>query len=259
MNPGFEFNNLDGVARLRFTRPETRNALTRSTTHALHGVLSAVAGDRGCRVFVIEGSGGAFIAGADIGELNRLRGDRNELIAMYRELRATQELLYGLPPPTIAAVDGFCMGAGLSFALACDLRIATARSEFGASPARLGLLYSETEVARLAMRVGTARARELLFTGRRVKADEALRLGLVERLTADGALDGALADLLGQLAANSQESIRATKAQLLRLERAAGGAAHADGEAEEAFFGPDAAEGFLAFMERRAPHFGGSS
>lgn len=259
MHPGFDFDMVGGVARLRFNRPQTRNALTRATTNAVHGVLSALDSDPQCRVFVMEGSGGAFLAGADIGELSRLRADRPELIAMYRELRATQELLYRLRPPTIAAIDGFCMGAGLSFALACDLRVATARSEFGAPPARLGLLYSESEVMRLALRVGTARARELLFTGRRVKAEEALRIGLIERLTADDALEDSLTQWLGQIGGSSQASIRATKAQLLRLERAAAPAPSGDGEAEEAFFGADAAEGMLAFAERRIPHFGGST
>jgi enoyl-CoA hydratase/carnithine racemase len=255
MHPGFEFGMSKGVARVTFTRPETRNALTRATCRALHGVLAGLAGDPACRLFIIQGSGGSFMAGADIAELNLLRDDRTELIGMYRELRATQELLYGLAPPTLALIDGFCLGAGLSFALACDLRIATPRSEFGASPARIGLLYSPTEVLRLALRVGTARARDLLFTGRRVTAEEALRLGLIERLTTEEGLEGALAELSAQLGSCSPASLRKTKSQLLRLERAMGSDLGDDSEAEEAFFGNDAAEGILAFLERRSALF----
>jgi enoyl-CoA hydratase/carnithine racemase len=257
MNPGFEFQIDKGIARLRFTRPETRNALTRSTCRELHAVLAEIAEGLDCRVFVMEGSGGAFLAGADIAELNRLRSDRPELISMYRELRATQDLLYRLPPPTIALIDGFCMGAGLSFALACDFRFATSRSEFGASPARLGLLYSSTEIWRLALRVGGAHARDMLFTGRRVAAAEALGMGLIERVTDDDSLEAALTELLAQLEAGAPSSIRKTKAQLLELERRSAPEPGEDTEAEEAFFEADAAEGFLAFIERRAPRFKG--
>jgi enoyl-CoA hydratase/carnithine racemase len=246
-----------GVARLKFTRPETRNALTRSTCRALHSVLAELAGDTACRLFILEGSGGSFMAGADIAELSLLLGDRVELIAMYREMRATQELLYSLAPPTIALIDGFCLGAGLSFALACDLRVATPRSEFGASPAKIGLLYSPTEVLRLALRVGTARARDLLFTGRRVTAEEALRLGLIERLTTDAGLDGVAAELSAQLGSCSAMSLRKTKSQLLRLERSIGSDLGDESEAEDAFFEADAAEGMLAFMQKRSAQFKG--
>ena len=185
-----------------------------------------------------------------------LRADRPRLLAAYRQLRATQELLYGLPKPTIARIDGYCMGAGLSLAIACDLRLATPRSTFAASPSRIGLIYSDREVWRLALRIGMAGARDLLFTGRRISGTEALHLGLIDRLSEPADAETDCRRLLDELAAGSQHSVRKTKGQLLRMERALQAGTGADeSEAEESFFEPDAAEGFLAFLERRAPRF----
>jgi enoyl-CoA hydratase/carnithine racemase len=261
MDPGLIVSVDPGVTRIRFTRPEYRNALTRSMCGVLRDALVAAAAAPACRFVVIEGSGGAFASGADIAELERLRAHRAELLAFYRALRDAQELLYGLDKITIAVIDGFCIGAGLSLALACDLRLATPRSVFSAPPAKIGLIYSDIEVGRLALHIGAANARDLLFTGRRVAADEALRLGLIERLTASEASDPAetaeraLHELLEQLATSAPGSLRQTKQQLLRFERAWLGSGSSDAAAEEAFFKADAGEGMRAFLERRMPRF----
>jgi enoyl-CoA hydratase/carnithine racemase len=244
-----------GVARLRFTRPESRNSLTRSVCRELHAALTAVDQDASCRFLVLEGSGGAFASGADITELEALRSDRAELRAFYRELRAVHELSYDMNRITIAVIDGFCMGAGLSLALACDLRLATPRSVFAAPPAKLGLIYSDAEVWRLSLRVGTASARDLLFTGRRVAAEEALRLGLIQRLSAAPDPEALLIELLSELQSCSPNSLRKTKAQILRLERDGVKGLRGDEEAEDALLEPDAAEGMRAFLERRKPRF----
>ncbi len=255
MESGLTLAVESGVARLKFTRPESRNSLTRSVCRELHAALTAVAEDANCRFLAIEGSGGAFASGADIAELDALRGNRAELRAVYRELRAVHELLYGMNLITIAVIDGFCMGAGLSLALACDLRLATPRSVFAAPPAKLGLIYSDTEVWRLALHVGAAGARDLLFTGRRVAAEEATRLGLIQRLSTADDPEASLIELLGELGSCSRASLRKTKAQILRLEREGVHGLRGDEEAEEAFFEPDAAEGMRAFLERRKPRF----
>ncbi len=117
------------------------------------------------------------------------------------------------------------------------------------------MLYSESEVARFAARVGNARAREWLFTGRRVAAAEALRHGLIEQLVAENGLESALLELIGQLRGCSPAAQRKTKAQLRRLESRAFDAAGGDQEAEDALFEADAAEGMRAFLERRPPRF----
>jgi len=257
MDPGVSVSSGNGICRLTLTRPQSRNSLSRAVCAAIRQALDAIASDSRCRTLVIEGSGGAFASGADIGEMNRLRAEPLLLRELYRELRATQEQLYLLPQVTLALVDGYCLGAGLSLALACDLRLASSRSLFAASPGRMGLLYSDRELWRLMLHTGPARARELMFTGRRVTAEEALRLGLVERVSAPERLPAALEELLAELNACARASLSRTKAQLLRLEQPGAQRLAADeSESEDAFFAPDAAEGMLAFLERRAPRFG---
>jgi enoyl-CoA hydratase/carnithine racemase len=243
------------ITRFTLTRPDVRNSLTRSVCAALRAGLTAAAADAECRAVVIQGSGGCFASGADLAELTRLREQRDLLLATYRELRATQELVYAFDRPTVAAIDGFCLGAGLSLALACDLRLATRRSVFAAPPARLGMLYSDLEVWRLALRIGAARSRDLLFTGRRVAAEEAFAMGLIDRLSADDGLDAVLNELLEHVAACSPRSLRKTKSQLLRFEREGAPGARDDGLAEEALFEADAVEGIAAFLGRRPPRF----
>jgi enoyl-CoA hydratase/carnithine racemase len=255
MDAGFIVAASNGVVRLKFNRPETRNALTSAVCAALQAQLVRIADDPECRALVIEGSEGAFVSGADVAHLQALRSDRPQLLAMYRQLRATQEQLYALTLPTVALIDGFCMGAGLSLAMACDLRVATARSEFAASPARLGLIYSRCEVSRLVMHIGAGSARDLLFTGRRVDGAEALHLGLIQRLVRPQDMESALAELLREFAGCAPSSLRKSKQQLLRLERLAANDGDGDAEAEDALFQADAAEGMRAFLERRAPRF----
>lgn len=255
MSAELDVATVNGVTRLTLTRPETRNSLTRTACAAIREALTAAAADPTCRAVVIEGSGGAFASGADLAEFQQLREQRSRLLVTYRELRATQELLYSLDRPTVAAVDGFCLGAGLSLALACDLVMATPRSVFAAPPARLGMLYSDREVWRLALRVGFARSRDLLFTGRRVGAREAFDLGLIERLSGADGLDAVLDEVLGQFAACSPGALRETKRQLLRFERSGAAAVGDDTLAEEALFAADAIEGIAAFLEHRPPRF----
>jgi enoyl-CoA hydratase/carnithine racemase len=243
------------VVRLTLTRPETRNSLTRSLCAAIRDALSAAAADPEVRALVIEGSGGCFASGADLAELHRLREQRDVLLATYRELRETQELLYAFARPTVAAIDGYCLGAGLSLALACDLRIATPRSVFAAPPARLGLLYSDREIWRLSQRIGFARSRDLLFTARRVPAAEALESGLIERLSSADGLPAVLDEMIQQFNACSPGALRQTKQQILRLERQGAAGVGEDGLAEQALFDADGIEGIRAFLERRTPRF----
>jgi enoyl-CoA hydratase/carnithine racemase len=253
--PGLDVRRQGSVARLRFTRPESRNSLSRELCAALGAALAAVAADSGCRAVVLEGSGGSFASGADLAEIGRLRAAPRELIDGYRRLRETQEQLYTMDCPTVAVIDGFCMGAGLSLALACDFRIAAAGSIFAAPPARLGLIYSDREIWRLMQRVGVLHSRELLFTGRRIDTARAREMGLVDSVGDSAALAPAVDALIADLLACSASSLRTMKRQLLRLETGGASAVGDDALAEAAFTGADAAEGIAAFLERRAPRF----
>jgi len=255
MESGLCVATTSGVTRLTLTRPETRNSLSQSLCAAIRGALSAAAADPECGAVVIAGSGGCFASGADLTELDQLHEHGELLLAAYRDLRETQELLYTFDRPTVAAVDGYCLGAGLSLALACDLCIATPRSTFAAPPARLGLLYSDREVWRLALRIGFARSRDLLFTGRRVSAAEGYTLGLIDRVTEADGLDAVLDELLQQFSACAPRALRKTKQQLLRFEREGAAGVGDDKAAEQALFEADGIEGIRAFLERRTPRF----
>ncbi len=255
MDSGLSVVTAGGVTRLTLTNPKSRNSLNRSLCTAIRAALDAAAADPQCRALVIQGSGGCFASGADLGELEHPGEQRARVLEGYRELRATQEVLYAFERPTVASIDGYCLGAGLSLALACDMRIATLRSVFAAPPARLGLLYSDREVWRLALRVGFARCRDLLFTARRVAAAEALELGLIERVSEIDTLDTALTELLDQFAACSPRALRNTKQQILRFEREGAAGVQGDALAEEALFDADGREGIRAFLEHRLPRF----
>ncbi len=254
MDSGLNVVTARGVTRLTLARPESRNSLTRALCTSIRTALREAAADSQVRAVVIQGSGGSFASGADLAELAGRAGPEAPL-ATYRELRATQELLYALDRPTIAAIDGYCIGGGLSLALACDLCIGTPRSIFAAPPARLGLLYSDRELWRLMLRIGSARCRDLVFTGRRVAAAEAFELGLIERLIEIEGLEAALEELLEQFAACSPRALRIAKQQMLRFEREGAAGVRDDTLAEQALFDADGVEGIAAALERRAPRF----
>ncbi|MEO7941574.1 MAG: enoyl-CoA hydratase/isomerase family protein, partial [Burkholderiaceae bacterium] len=153
------------VARLRIDRPAKRNALANVHWAVIERCLAEIhASD--ARLIVLEGVPGAFSAGADIDELGELLADPAAFVANNAQVQRTQLALQRSPLTTIAVIDGVCVGGGLGLALACDLRIASARSRFGLSPAKLGLVYSPEDSRRLANTVGLARAREMLLTGR---------------------------------------------------------------------------------------------
>jgi enoyl-CoA hydratase len=188
-------------------RPAKRNAIDAELVDALHGVCDSLA--REPRLLLITGgTDGIFAAGADIGQL-RERGRLDALAAINQGLFAR---IRALPLPTVAAVDGPALGGGAELAYACDLRVCTARAVFGQPEVRLGIIAGAGATYRLPALVGEARAKEMLFTGRRVDAAEALRIGLVNRVvTEPAALLDAAHDLLDQIAKGSALALRLTK------------------------------------------------
>lgn len=245
----------DGVARLGIRRPAKRNALATEHWAALERCLGEIHASN-ARLLVLEGVPGAFSAGADIDELGALLGEPDAFVASNAQVQRTQLALQRSPLTSIAAIDGACVGGGLGLALACDLRIGTARSRFALSPAKLGLVYSPEDSRRLANTVGLARAREMLLTGRLLDAPTALHWGLLNRLVADDALDGVVATMVAELQQTSA-SARAGIKQVLahlggddRVDHAAATAAFND-----AFKSVDFAEGASAFLAKRPPQF----
>ena len=243
------------VAHLAINRPARRNALATVHWAAIERCLVEIhAGD--ARVLVLQGVPGAFSAGADIDELGELLANPSDFVASNAQVQRTQLVLQRSPLTTIAAIDGACVGGGLGLALACDLRIASATSRFGLSPARLGLVYSPEDSRRLANTVGLARAREMLLTGRLLDAETALDWSLVTRLADDTGVDSTVAALLEELVAGSAAARSGIKQVLAylggddQIDHAAATAAF-----DDAFHGADFAEGAAAFLGKRPPQF----
>lgn len=174
------------VARLVLNRPEARNALPIGGWEDLARTVAAV-GASGARVLVLSGAGGAFCAGADLGEFDRLRTDESARLRFRTAMRAGVDALRALPVPVLAWIEGPCFGAGVALAMACDIRLAAAGARFAITPARMGIGYPQEDVERLVRLAGPGWAARLLFTGDAIDAEEAERIGLVEAVAdADG-------------------------------------------------------------------------
>ena len=244
----------DALATLRFDRNNKRNALTQEMWESIPAlVVDAVA--RGAGVLMLAGTaGGTFSAGADIAEFTVGASDPAWRRSNQVAIRAAMSALAEAPIPTIALVEGDCVGGGCGLALCCDLIIAAPAARFAITPAKLGLVYSLEDTRRLVSRVGAAQAKRILFGGELLDAAEALRVGLVE-IVDDDAPAVAQATAASWLSA-SPHSQRESKAIIRRI---------LEGQSADdsvtlalfaaAFDGPDFVEGSTAFLERRAPRF----
>ena len=244
------------VAVVTIDRPDALNALNVETLTALRDRLGELALDGDVRVVVLTGAGEkAFVAGADIKYMSGLDVERAKAWgALGHE---TGRLLETMPKPTIAAVNGFALGGGCELALACDIRYASSRAKLGQPEINLGIVPGWGGTQRLARVCGIGVAKELIYTGRTVDAEEALRIGLVNAI-ADPVLEKAL-ETAHELAGKSRLALALAK-QLCNLTL---GGDHAGGLESEAdgfgalFSSDDAKEGLAAFVEKRAPTFVG--
>jgi enoyl-CoA hydratase/carnithine racemase len=242
-------------ARIVLNRPERRNAITRAMWRALPAIRTAIEAREDVLVALVEGEGAHFSAGADISEFDEVYRDaaatRDYGDAVQDGLRA----LMDLDRPTIAVMRGVAVGGGLGLALACDLRFCAADAHLAITPARLGLVYGHAETRRLVELVGPSRAKDLLFTGRRIETEEALAIGLIDRRI-ETALEETVLGYARGLAELSQVSIRGGKRAVDAI--AAGMSQETPGFralAEAAALGPDFAEGRAAFAAKRAAKF----
>jgi 2-(1,2-epoxy-1,2-dihydrophenyl)acetyl-CoA isomerase len=251
----------DGIATLTFNRPERMNALSTPIMEGLLHGLPRLAGDPAVKVVVLTGAGRAFCAGGDVKDMAQGGEHRSapEATAHLRSRMEVSRILHELPKPTIAMINGPAAGAGLAFALACDLRIAGASARLVTAFVRVGFSGDFGGSYFLTRLVGTAKARELYFTGRPVDADEALSLGLVNRLVPDDQLADTTIELARSLAQGPQIALSLMKRNMNCAE--SGGLSELlDMEAAhqvETGRTEDHHEAAKAFVEKRAPLFVG--
>jgi methylglutaconyl-CoA hydratase len=245
-----------GVATLTLNRPQALNAISRELAATLRRVCDELRDRQDVRAVIVAGAGErAFCAGADLKERRSLSPE--ERAAHTAAIEAAAEALAALPMPTIAAIRGFALAGGAELAIACDLRVAAEDAIFGFPEVRIGIFPGAGGVLRLPRLVGDGTARELLFTGRQLAADEALQLGLVDRLVSPATVITAANELAEAIAVNAPLAVRAVKRALreshgLPFEEARRtvNALRAALDATE-----DYEEGLRAFAERRAPRF----
>jgi enoyl-CoA hydratase/carnithine racemase len=249
-----------GVVTLRLDNPARRNALDVEMAAALRAAVVSLRTDESVRCVVVTGTDGAFCSGADLGGLIEGGGgtvlQRREMLgAYYRTFLDVREL----DVPTVAAVNGPAIGAGLNLALCCDLRVAAESARFGATFVRLGIHPGGGSTHLLTRLIGPSRAAEMVLTGSVLSASQALEWGLVGSVVPDAGLSDAVGALTTRIAGNGPAAVRAAKRSLrLALDSSFEAMLEVESLAQAASqAADDAAEGWAAFREKREPRFTG--
>ena len=248
------------VGRLVFNNPERHNAVSLEMWDRVAAGLEDFRADDGIRVVVLSGAGGkAFVSGADISKFETERGSRAAVAAYNARVKDVYQGIQGFPKPTIAMIDGYCIGGGLALAVSCDLRFCSTKSRFGLPAARLGLGYPFHSLKRLVETIGPGATRDIVFSARRLDADEALALGLVQKVVPEAELGAFVDDYAATVAGNAPLTVTAAKTIIVEVLK---DPADRDLElcqrlVDRCFDSADYIEGRRAFVEKRPPRFEG--
>lgn len=250
----------DGIGWVVFNNPERRNAVSPEMWEAVVDIFEQFEADPDIRVVIMRGAGEkAFVSGADISQFEERRNNA-EASELYSQYSKNGRAAMGrLSKPLIAMIRGYCIGGGMSTALVADVRIAADDAQFGIPAARLGLSYGFESLRPLAELVNSSVAKDMLFTGRRLKADEALRVGLINAVHPAGELEQAVREYASTIADNAPLTVKASKFTLSQVVKDPGerDLGHADILNRQCMDSQDYAEGRRAFMEKRRPVFVG--
>ena len=250
----------EGVGYITFNNPEKHNAVSIEMWDALEKILAEFSSSKEIRVIVLNGAGGkSFVSGADISKFDKERSSKEAVLSYNKRTQKVYELLETFPKPTIAMIDGYCIGGGLNLAVCCDIRICSEKSKFAMPAAKLSLGYPFSSIKRLFDVMGPGMAKHFMFTAEKISASEALACGLVQKLVSAENIETYIRDYALTISHNAPLTIKAMKQigieilknpderDLLLCEQLA----------SACFDSEDYKEGRKAFMEKRKPNFKG--
>jgi enoyl-CoA hydratase len=249
------------VGHVIFNNPERHNAVSLDMWDAVEEALLAFSTDANIRVVVLSGAGGkSFVSGADISKFDRERGSKEAVAHYNARVKIIYNSIENFAKPTIAMINGYCMGGGLNLAACTDFRIASTKSKFAMPAAKLALGYPFEAINRLINAVGVAEAKMLMFTAKTIDANTALRLGLVQEVLPEDELEQRVTSVATMIADNAPLTVAAMKyisLQVMKANPDGNDLTRCDKMVAACFASDDYKEGRQAFMEKRKPNFVG--
>ena len=247
------------IGHIIFNNPERHNAVSLEMWDAVEEALIAFSKDENIRVVVLSGSGGnSFVSGADISKFGSERGSKDAVNHYNARIKVVYNLIESFAKPTIAMINGYCIGGGLNLASCTDFRIVSEKSQFAMPAAKLALGYPFEAVNRLINAVGVAEAKLLMFTAKRIDAETALRLGFVQEVVAEDTLEKRVMEIAEIIVKNAPLTVAAMKYISMQAMKADPGSRDlktCDAMVAACFASNDYEEGRNAFMEKRKPNF----
>jgi len=250
-----------GIGWITFNNPRLHNAMSMEMWQALADILKQLAEDDSLRVVILKGAGSkAFVSGADISEFGEKRSSQEQRDAYEAAFNEAQKALASFKTPTIAMIQGFCVGGGLALALSCDVRVATEDSRFAIPAAKLGLGYSYDSIKTLTSIVGPSFAKDILFSARFLESEEARSIGLINQVVTREHLLGNVQEYASAVANNAPLTIGSVKTAVNEIVKDPGQMSpeYIEKLVNDCFLSEDYKEGRTAFMEKRKPAFKGS-
>ena len=251
----------DAVGHIIFNNPERHNAVSLEMWEAVEVALTAFQDNEDVRVVILSGAGGkAFVSGADISKFEKERGSKDATDHYNARLKVVYDIIETYPKPTMAMINGHCIGGGLNLAACTDIRIASDKSRFAMPAAKLALGYPFDAIRRLVNAVGAGSAKQLMFTAKSIDADTALRIGFIQEVVAEEELVARVDALASTIASNAPLTIQAMKfiaTQVMQPDPAKRDLAKCDAMVAACFASEDYVEGRKAFMEKRKAEFKG--